>query len=223
MNVLGLVQLTQTAQPAGGYSYSFGIEELARAGRITSPDQLGALVRGVLLTSIGPADGVASGIAFRAARSGAYDRLPELCSIMSSDRVPVPMRLASLQMGQRLWGLSRGWDWATGVHQQFDEMATHTDLHHAVAFGTLVSETTSSQVRAIATYLLNTARSIILAAVRAIPLDEVIGQRVLSSVQPTITDLAAACADKSPDDIVALGTTDPAADSKDDPFRTLFP
>lgn len=223
MNVLGLVQLTQAAQPAGGYSYSFGIEQMARTGRLTSPDQLATLVKGVLLASIGPADGVASGIAFRAARAGAFDRLPPVCSVLSSNRVPVPMRLASLQMGQRLWGLSRTWDWASGVHQQFDELASHTDLHHAVAFGALVSETTTSQVRAIATYLLNTARSIILAAVHAIPLDEVVGQRVLSSVQPTITDLAAACADKSPDDIVALNTTDPAIDAKDDPFRSLFP
>ena len=79
-------------------------------------------------------------------------------------------------------------------------------MHHAVAFGTLVSETTSSQLRAIATYLFNTARSIVLAAVRAIPLDETTGQRVLSSVQPTITELAAACVDKEPADILALAT-----------------
>jgi urease accessory protein len=220
MNVLGLVQLTQAAQPAGGYGYSFGIEQMAKAGRLTSPDQLTTLVKGVLLASIGPADGIASGIAFSAARSGDFDQLPEVCADMSSDSVPVSMRLASLQMGQRLWGLSRGWDWASGVHQQFDDLATRTDLHHAVAFGTLVSETTSSQIRAIATYLLNTARGIILAAVRAIPLDEVTGQRVLSSVQPTISDLAAACADKSPGDIVALGAGTP---SVEDPFRPLFP
>jgi urease accessory protein len=215
---MGLVQLTQSAQPAGGYGYTFGIEQMARAGRLTSPDQLTSLVNGVLVASIGPADGVASGIAFRAARRGDFDRLPEVCAAMSSDRLPVSMRLASLQMGQRLWGLSRSWDWATGVHQQFDDLARRTDLHHAVAFGTLVSETTSSQVRAIATYLLNTARSIILAAVRAIPLDEATGQRVLSSVQPTITSLAGACADKSPEDIAAIPPPSPPGD----PFRPLF-
>src|SRR5450631_2930084 len=101
MNVLGLVQLCEAAQPAGGYSHSFGIEQMVRTGRLRSPEQLAALVRQVLVAAIGPADGVASGIAFRAARHGAFETLPEVCSAMSSDRVPVAMRLASLQMGQR--------------------------------------------------------------------------------------------------------------------------
>jgi urease accessory protein UreF len=111
------------------------------------------------------------------------------------------MQLASLQMGQRLWVMSRGWDWAGGVHQQLDGMAQRNDLHHAVAFGLLVSETTSSQVRAIATYLYNTAKNIVLAAVHAIPLEESAGLQVLSGVQGRIAELAAQCADKQTVDI----------------------
>src|SRR4051812_36276230 len=154
---MGLVQLCEISQPAGGYSHTFGIEHLARAGRLQTPEQVAEFVQTILRSSIGPADGVASGIAFRAARQSAFEQLPALCATMSSDRLPMPMRLASLQMGQRLWGVSRGWEWAASVHQQFDDLAIHTDLHHAVAFGTLVSETTSNQIRAIATYLFNTA------------------------------------------------------------------
>src|SRR5580765_1153441 len=103
MNVLGLVQLCTTAEGSAGYSHSFGIEQLVRGGRLRSPEELTVLVRRVLVGSIGPADGVASGIAFRAARGGMFERLPEVCSAMSSERVPLPMRLASVQMGQRLW------------------------------------------------------------------------------------------------------------------------
>jgi urease accessory protein len=219
MNVLGLVQLTQAAQGAGGYAYSFGVEQLAASGRLHTPDQVASLVQNLLLTSIAPADGIASGIAFRAARQGNLEDLPRVCDVLSSSRLPVPMRLASLQMGTRLWGLSRTWEWATGIHQQFDELATHADLHHAVAFGTLVSETTSSQLRAIATCLLNTAKSIIMTAVRAIPLEEATGEKILAALQPTITQLATTCADKSPTDIPPLNT-----DHRDaDPFRKLFP
>ena len=204
MNVLGLVQLCEAAQPIGGYSHSFGIEQMARQGRLRSAEDLLAFVRSVLKATIGPADGVASGIAFRAARNGAFDRLPEVCAAMSSERLPLEMRLASLQMGQRLWMVSRTWPWAESIHTQLDDLAEHSDLHHAVAFGALVSETTSSQIRAIATYLFNTAKSIILAAVREIPLDEASGQHILSDVQPTIAQLAAAYADKTPRDIAAI-------------------
>jgi len=204
MNVLGLVQLCEVAQPVGGYSHSLGIERMAREGRLKSPEELLSFVRSVLQAGIGPADGVASGIAFRAARTGTLDSIPEVCAAMSSERVPMEMRLASVQMGQRLWAVSRTWGWAEPIHAQLDELAVRTDLHHAVAFGALVSETTSSQVRAIATYLFNTAKSIIMAAVSAIPLDETSGQHVLSDVQPTIAQLAAMYADKGMGDIGRL-------------------
>ena len=74
-----------------------------------------------------------------------------------------------------------------------------------MAFGLLVSETTSSQVRAIATYLYNTAKNIVLAAVHAIPLEESAGMQVLSGVQPRIAELAARCADKEASDITVRG------------------
>jgi urease accessory protein len=198
---MGLVQLCEAAQPVGGYSHSFGIERMVRGGQLRSADQLATVVTQVLEAAIGPADGVASGITFRAARGGEFERIPEVCAVMSSGRLPTEMQLASLQMGERLWVMSRGWNWTGGLHRQVDDLARRNDLHHAVAFGLLVSETTSSQVRAIATYLYNTARNIISAAVRAIPLAESEGMHVLSDVQPRIAELAARCVDKQPVDI----------------------
>jgi urease accessory protein UreF len=204
MNVMGLVQLCGAAQDSGGYGHTFGIEGLVRGGRLKTVEQLEEVVKEVLEGAIGPADGVASGVTFRAAREGDFERIPEVCAVMSS-RVPGEMRLASLQMGERLWVMSRGWGWAEGVHQQLDGMAVRNDLHHAVAFGVLVSETTSSQVRAIATYLYNTAKHIVMAAVRAIPLEEAVGLRVLSGVQGRIAELAAECAGKGMRDIGVIG------------------
>jgi urease accessory protein UreF len=115
------------------------------------------------------------------------------------------MKLASVQMGQRLWAVSRGWGWAASVHEQLDELARATELHHAVAFGALVSEATSSQLRAIATYLFNVVKGMVLAAVRAAPLEEMEGQRVLSEVQGTIAALAAGYVDKGAGDIGVRG------------------
>ena len=161
MNVLGLMQLCNTAAPGGGYSYCFGLDSLAQKHQLTNAEQLLSLVEGLLLAAIGPADGVASGIAYRAAREGHLEDLPVVCQAMSSDRLPVEMRIASVQMGARLWECSRAWDWTANVHEQVDPLVRRYDLHHAVAFGALVAETTGSQVRAIAAYLLNIAKSII--------------------------------------------------------------
>lgn len=205
MNVLGLVQLYEAAQPTGGYEHSFHIERLVRTGRLRSAEELVVLLRSVLDASIAPADGVASGIAFRAARTGTLDAIPEVCTALSSDRLPMEMRMASVQMGERLWTLSRAWPWAEPVHEQLDHFARHADLHYAVVLGALASETTSSQVRAIATALYTAARTIVMAAARAIPLEEAAGMQVLAGVQERIAQLATRYVDKQAGDIGVTG------------------
>jgi urease accessory protein len=204
MNVLGLVQLCGTAGPLDGYREFLELERSARSGALRSSDDLREFVGTALRAGIGPADGVASGIAFRAARQGSIEALPAVCAALSSERIPAEKRWASVQMGHRLWTQSRAWPWTEAVHQQLDELALRNDLHHAVAFGALVSETTSSQIRAIATYLFNMAKTLVTAGVRLIPLDEAAGQQVLSSVQGEIAALAAGYADKEPEDILVI-------------------
>jgi urease accessory protein UreF len=197
VNVLGLVQLCQSTSPG---TYAFGIERLTR-GRATSAEELTDLVISVLRHDVAPADGVAAGIAFRAARRSAFEQLPEVCEALNTSHLPNPIRLESIHTGRRLWGMSRGWEWAAAVHDQLDAMAERTDLHHAVAFGTLVSETTASEARAIATYLFSTARGIVLTAIKAIPLDDATGQRVLAEVQGSIAEMAARCVDRGAGEI----------------------
>ncbi len=154
----------------------------------------------MLKGTLGPTEGIAAGIAFRAARSGSLEILPQVG--LALDQMPAAARRASVQTGEYLWGLSRRWPWTVPIHQQVDPLTPRTDLHHAIAFGTLASETTSSQLRAIATCLFNTARNIIMAACHAIPLPESEGQRVLAGIQPAITTLATQYADRSAAEIV---------------------
>jgi urease accessory protein len=199
MNVLGLLQLCDATEPY--YSYTLRIDSPARRQYLQTPDGLAELVCQVLQTSVAPAEGAASGVAFRAARAGDIAQVPALCDVMTARPAPPEIQLASVHTGCRLWEISRRWDWTDAIHQQYDPLLNPGNLHHAVAFGTLISETTSSQLRAIAAYLFSIAKSLVYAAVRIIPVEESVGQRALSSVQPAITQLAAACADKSPADI----------------------
>jgi urease accessory protein UreF len=195
MNVAGLVQLCQFEHPA---SYFSALESGATPPR--SPEELASFVTSMLKDTLGPTEGIAAGIAFRAARGGSLEVLPQVARAL--DHMPTPKRRASVQTGEYLWGLSRRWPWTTPIHQQVDPLTPLTDLHHAIAFGTLASETTSSQLRAIATCLFNTARNIILAACRAIPLPESEGERLLAGIGPEITTLAARYADRHAADIL---------------------
>jgi urease accessory protein UreF len=200
MNVLGLVQLTQFSA-AGAEGYYLGAQKMLGRHEVHGQEELILFVHGALETAVGPSDAIASGIAFRVARGGDLGEIPAICDVLAKESLPQEMRLASLQIGRRLWETSRQWQWAGAVHEQLDSLVPPAQLHHAVAFGALVSEATNSQIRAIATYLFHVARGIVLAAVRLIPLDEHIAPRVLSAVQPRIAQLAAACADKGLSDI----------------------
>lgn len=200
MNLFGLLQLTQVSA-AGGIGYYFGAQRVLGCTPVQHEEALAALVENALADAIGPAEGVASGITFRLSRAGAVAEIPAVCGWLAAQPLPPEMRQTSLQIGKQLWEVSRHWEWAGAVHEQLDPLVQAERLPHAVAFGALVSETTGSQVRAIATYLLHVARAIVGAAVRAIPLDENAGQRVLARAQERIVPLAADLADKGPADI----------------------
>ncbi len=200
MNVSGLVQLCQNLPV--GYSLCLGLPT-PPGGRISDSDELFARAAGMLENFIAPTDGIAIGLAFRAARTGNFDAIPTVCQAMSSDRVPGGLQLASLQMGQRLWELSRRWEWARGVHEEIDPLAAQAPLHQAVAFGILVSETMASQVRAVAVYLVSTMNAIVTAAITNIPRGQDAGRPVIEALQPRIARLAHACIDRSAADIHA--------------------
>jgi urease accessory protein UreF len=202
MNVLGLVQLMEvSAVPTAGYF--LGAQRMLARGPVAGELALESLVDIALASAIGPAEGVASGIVYRCARGGDLSQVPTVCGVLAARPLPPEMRQSSLQIGQKLWDASRHWQWAQTVHDQLDRLVDERQLPHAVALGALVSETTSSQVRAIATYLFHVARSIVMAGVQLIPLPEPSGARVLSRAQERIVRLAADLADKTPADIGA--------------------
>jgi len=204
LNVLGLMQLVESAPNAGGYPDCFQISNLVRQGYLRNADQVLQLLNVALHQSIGPAEGVAAGAAFRVARHGVLDQLPKVSSVLSNHQLPEDIRKASLQMGAHLWELSRRWEWAQSLHYEVDPMASEGGIHNAIAFGVLVSEATAQQVRAIAMYLFRAARMIIKSAVQSIPLDESVGQHLLSSLSPMISELAQVYADRPIDQVMAL-------------------
>lgn len=208
MNVLGLMQLVDSAPAVGGYADCFQVHVLARRGLLHSEEQILQLLDASLKSSIGPSDGVAVGWAFKAARQGDLADLPELASRLSGPDVPADIRMASLEMGTHLWEVSRHWDWAQAMHGQVEDLAASTHLHHAMVFGTLVSETTAQEVRAIALCLFSAAKAIIRAAVAAIPLDETVVLKLLSRLQPEISKLAYQYAACRPESIHAIASTE---------------
>src|SRR5689334_24385764 len=78
--ILGLLQLTDSLFPSGGFTHSYGLEQLVREGLVRSPEQVEAFVASLLLQSAATADAVA---AVQAASAAAACDLP---GILAADR-----------------------------------------------------------------------------------------------------------------------------------------
>ncbi len=189
MNLSGLLQLVEPSAAESGYRTYFLHFADERPSAMHSPDEFGAILFYILSDVIGPSEGVAAGIAFRAARSGDTAPFQELMQVLSREKLPADLCSTSLRTGTALWQQSRRWNWTAGIHEQFDPISTPW-VHHAPAFGALVSETTANEIRAIATYLFRTAKLLLCAAPSEIKPDDSTAQHILSQCQESITVLA---------------------------------
>ena len=185
MNLTGLLQLVAPQAAESGYATYFTRLE---SDWMTSPHSMDMVRTGmtaILRDYIGPSEGIAAGIAFRTARAGDIAPFQELMQLLSTEKLPIDLCAASLRTGTELWERSRRWEWTGPVHEQLDPL-TRPAVHHAAAFGALVSETTANEIRAVATYLYRAAQLLIRDAAASLRLDDVAVQHLLCDCQENI-------------------------------------
>ena len=189
MNLTGLLQLVEPTCTDSDYATYFGLLEPHSHRPVHSLEELHNAMTALLADVIGPTEGVAAGIAFRAMRAGEIKPFQELIEVLSNGRLPTDMCATSLRAGTALWERSRRWQWATPMHEQLDSL-TAPAVHHAAAFGALASETTANELRAIATYLYRSTRLLISASSVGLQIDETTARHLLTDCQENITTMA---------------------------------
>src|SRR4051794_35214282 len=98
---LGLLQITDSALPIGGYTHSWGLEAAIASGLVRDPEGLERWTRQWLRTSLGPLEGVIVASAARATRGGRPAELVELNRRVEASIVPPSIRTASREMGHQ--------------------------------------------------------------------------------------------------------------------------
>jgi urease accessory protein len=205
MNTESLATLLQFADglfPAGGHAHSFGLETYVQEGRVQDGDGAAAFVTAYLEGSAGPSDAVAVALAGDHVRAGDEAGLFALDTRIDAMRPAVELREASRQMGRQTLrvaaALTRD-DVLAHFHEQAE--AGLTPGHHPVVFGALSGVLGWTKEAAALAYLHAAAVVVVGAALRLLPMGQLEGQRVLSSVRPLITRLARAAAIASDDDL----------------------
>ena len=186
--LLQLMWLASPALPVGGFSYSEGLEAAVDSGRVTNEAQVQAWLADQLALGLGRGDLAVVGSAIDAWRDDDAPRIQRLNDWIVATRESAEMRQQTEQMGRSLleWLRNRG-----------DEprLATLAALKPAptypVAFALAAAQTEATAHDALLSFAFGWAENMVQAAIKAVPLGQSAGQRILGRLAAEIPAIVA--------------------------------
>ncbi|QIL70995.1 urease accessory protein UreF [Diaphorobacter sp. HDW4B] len=178
-SLLQLMWLASPALPIGGFSYSEGLEAAIEAGRVH--DEASAadwLVHQLHLTQ-SRSDIAVIAQAIPAWRAGDAVRVQSLNDWVIETRETSELRLQSEQMGQSLVAWLRNQHPGNEAVEQLAQLSNRTPTY-PIAFALAASLTQAPLQDCLLSYAFGWAENMVQAAIKAVPLGQSAGQRILA-------------------------------------------
>jgi urease accessory protein len=180
-SVLQLIWLASPALPVGGFSYSEGLEAAIDTGHI-APDSVQDWLCDQLHLALARGDLAALCKAVAALRRGDAPRVQELNAWVLQTRETYELRLQTEQMGRSMM------EW---LKAQSPDLASLTWLDgqvptYPIAFALAASRSQASTRDIALAYAFAWAENMVQAAIKAVPLGQTAGQRILQSLAAEI-------------------------------------
>ena len=182
--LLQLMWLASPALPVGGFSYSEGLEAAVESGRIANEAQACAWLRDQLHLSLARSDLAVCAKAFKAWQRGDAQTVIELNDWVTTTRETSELRQQTQQMGRSLveWLKNRaGTDTRVGGLKALMPAPTWP-----VAFALAAAQTGAPLREALLCHAFGWAENMVQAALKAVPLGQSAGQRVLAALTADI-------------------------------------
>ena len=199
LSFLQLLWLASPALPIGGFSYSEGLEAAINAELVTTDSEAGDwLVQQLHLTQ-SRGDMAVIAQAASAWNTAGLPRIAELNQWVRTTRESSELRLQTEQMGRSLveWLRNRYADQAA-ILGNVSWLAAQ-DASYPIAFSFAAHCAGASAHDALLTYAFGWAENLVQAAVKAVPLGQSAGQRILARLTQEIPQ-AVTCALALPDE-----------------------
>ena len=189
-DLLQLMWLASPALPIGGFSYSETLESAIDRVGLQHADEVGAWLREQLWLVLARADLALLASAICAWRARDLARVQALNAWVLHSRESSELRLQAEQMGRSMM------DWLRNQHADEAALVALTRLcdnpSYPVAFALAASITRASLADCLGSFAFGWAENMVQAAVKAVPLGQSAGQRMLATL---VQDIPGAVAD----------------------------
>ncbi len=208
--LLKLLAWLSPSFPVGAFAYSHALEAAIDEGLVSDRASLQSWIEDLLALGSPRADGVFFMCAHRAVAAGDDASFQEVAEWAAAMRGTGELALESIQQGESfLRAIGDAWPVEIAIWRERLAAAEIRPAYPvAVACAAAVARIDAEP--ALAAYLHAFAANLVSAAVRAIPLGQTDGQRVLAAVEPAIARAAAAAQTRTLED---AGTAAPALDA----------
>ena len=178
--LLQLMWLASPALPVGGFSYSEGLEAAIESGIVVNGDSAAAWLIDQLHLSLARCDLAVCAKAFKAWQRNDLDSVKELNAWITTTRETSELRQQTEQMGRSMleWLKNRG-----VADARIAQLAALTPTPTwPVAFALAAAQTSAPLREALLSFAFGWAENMVQAALKAVPLGQNAGQRVLAAL-----------------------------------------
>jgi urease accessory protein len=189
--LLHLMWLASPALPVGGFSYSEGLEAAVEAGLVRDEASATAWLANHMRLGPARADLAALAHAHEAWQRHDFARVTEINDFLLRTRETQELRLQSEQMGRSLVEWLRN----QGADDDAARLAHLAGLAPApswpVAFALATARAHAAPAQALQSCLFGWAENLVQAALKAVPLGQLAGQRILQALVDEMPDVVA--------------------------------
>ncbi|CTQ74083.1 urease accessory protein UreF [Roseibium alexandrii] len=213
-----LLTFLSPAFPIGAFTYSHGLEQVIHAGGVSSAEELRIWLKDILANGAGRSDAILMSQTYRAAIAGSHDGVRELAELGLALQPSKERHLETSAQGTAFVDtVIASWPpnsqtIAGAVFSSLTNGNSETPLTewpYPVALGLICAAHELPEDASLTAFLHSFTANLISAAVRAVPLGQNEGQRVLATLEPVISEVPAEAMDAGLDD---LGTSTFLAD-----------
>ena len=172
--LLQLIWLASPALPVGGFSYSEGLESAVEHGRVTSEQDAADWLSDQLALGLGRSDLPVLAQAIAAWRADDRPRLSALARWLLATRESAEFRLQTEQMGRSLV------EWLKLHHADAAQAFAGLAPTWPIAFAFAAARVPASVYDAGLAFAFGWAENMVAAAIKAVPLGQSAGQRMLA-------------------------------------------